>query len=170
MVYCLSDPGVLKRLKRRDNDRSFCHKDIPQTVSVYYRWKYGFRQKKYVYFFDNNWLRLTRQFQCNNQTKFGIPGAKCYNESERGYMSWRHNESLVMIVYPYWCAYFHENIFLYPIMGVSLMTGSNRPISHILECTCSISHNAPFRTEMCTFLFWMEHCGIWNRCILGFVN
>ena len=23
---------------------------------------------------------------------------------------------------------------------------------------------------MCTFLFWMEHCGIWNRCILGFVK
>ena len=23
------------------------------------------------------------------------------------------------------------------------------------------------RTEMYTFLFWMEHCGIWNRCILG---
>ena len=22
----------------------------------------------------------------------------------------------------------------------------------------------------CTFLFWIEHCGIWNRCILGFVN
>ena len=21
-----------------------------------------------------------------------------------------------------------------------------------------------------TFLFWMERCGIWNRCILGFVN
>ena len=20
------------------------------------------------------------------------------------------------------------------------------------------------------FLFWMEHCGIWNRCILGFVK
>ena len=33
-----------------------------------------------------------------------------------------------------------------------------------------ISHNASFRTEMCTFLFWMEHCGIWNWCILGFVN
>ena len=38
------------------------------------------------------------------------------------------------------------------------------------ECTCSISHNTPFRTEMCRFLFWMEHCGIWNMCILGFVN
>ena len=46
----------------------------------------------------------------------------------------------------------------------------NRPISQIPECICSISHNAPFSTEMCTFLFWMEHCGIWNRCILGFVN
>ena len=46
----------------------------------------------------------------------------------------------------------------------------NRPISQIPECTCSISHNAPFRTEICTFLFWVEHCGIWNRCIVGFVN
>ena len=39
-----------------------------------------------------------------------------------------------------------------------------------LWMNCSISHNTPFRTEMCTFLFWMEGCGIWNRCILGFVN
>ena len=30
--------------------------------------------------------------------------------------------------------------------------------------------HSPFRTEMCTFLFWMEHCGIWTRCILGFVK
>ena len=44
------------------------------------------------------------------------------------------------------------------------------PNSQIPECTCYVSHNAPFRTEMCTFLFWMEHCGIWNRCILGFVK
>ena len=44
----------------------------------------------------------------------------------------------------------------------------NWPNSQIPECTCSISQNAPFRTEMCTFLFWMEHSGIWNRCILGF--
>ena len=46
----------------------------------------------------------------------------------------------------------------------------NRPISLILQCTCPISHNAPFRTERCTFLFWMVHCGIWDRCIVGFVN
>ena len=39
----------------------------------------------------------------------------------------------------------------------------NRPISQMPECTCSVSHNAPF-------LFWMEHCGIWNRVILVFVN
>ena len=54
----------------------------------------------------------------------------------------------------------------------SLLLGhlSNRPVSQIPQCTCSISHNAPFRTEMCTFLFWMVHCGIWNRCIVGFVR
>ena len=45
-----------------------------------------------------------------------------------------------------------------------------RPISQIPERTCSISPNAPFRAEMCKFLFWMEHWGIWNRGILGFVN
>ena len=39
-----------------------------------------------------------------------------------------------------------------------------------IECTCSTSHNAPFRTEMCTFLLWMVHCGMWNRCILCFVR
>ena len=46
----------------------------------------------------------------------------------------------------------------------------NWPYSQIPECTCSISCNAPFWTEMCTFLFWMEHCGIWNKCILEFVK
>ena len=49
-------------------------------------------------------------------------------------------------------------------------THTNRPNSQIPECTCSISHNAPLRAEMCTFLFWMEHCGIWNMFILGFVK
>ena len=46
----------------------------------------------------------------------------------------------------------------------------NRPIQQIPQCTCSISHNTPFRREMCTFLFWMVHGGLWNKCIMGFVN
>ena len=46
----------------------------------------------------------------------------------------------------------------------------NRPISQIPQCICSISHNAPFRTEMYPFLFWMVNCGIWNWCVVGFVN
>ena len=47
---------------------------------------------------------------------------------------------------------------------------SNRPNSQTPQCICSISHNVSFRTEMCTFLFWMVHCGIWNRCIVRFVR
>ena len=44
------------------------------------------------------------------------------------------------------------------------------PNSQIPACPCSISHSAPFRTELCTFLFWMEHCGTCDRCILGFMK
>ena len=46
----------------------------------------------------------------------------------------------------------------------------NWPNSYIPQCTCSISHNAPSRPEMCTFLFSMVHYGIGNRCIVGFVR
>ena len=47
---------------------------------------------------------------------------------------------------------------------------ANTTVSQIPECICSTSHNSPFRTEMSTFLLGMEQGGIWNRCILGFVN
>ena len=39
----------------------------------------------------------------------------------------------------------------------------NRLISQIIQWICFISHSAPFRTDMYIFLFWMLHCGIWNR-------
>ena len=38
-------------------------------------------------------------------------------------------------------------------------------VAQIPQCTSSISHNSPFRAEMCTFLFWMVYCGIWEWCI-----
>ena len=58
----------------------------------------------------------------------------------------------------------------WPEAGTIIVTGPYWPNSQIPERTCSICHSAPFRIEMCTFLFWIEHCGIWNRCILGFVK
>ena len=65
---------------------------------------------------------------------------------------------------------FYPSISL-KVISLVLRLSYNWPNSQIPECTCSIFHNAPFRTEICTFLFWMEHCGIsWNRCILGFVK
>ena len=30
------------------------------------------------------------------------------------------------------------------------------------------THKTLFRTEMCTFLFWIMYCGIWDQSILGF--
>ena len=54
--------------------------------------------------------------------------------------------------------------------GIDLVLPEYAPLSQIPQRTSPISHNAPFRTEMCTFLFWMVHCGIWERCIVGFVQ
>ena len=63
------------------------------------------------------------------------------------------------------------------ICFVTVWCRSNRPVSQIPQCNFPISHcvwhNAPFRTELCTFLFWMVHCGIWDRRDMrqvGFVN
>ena len=46
----------------------------------------------------------------------------------------------------------------------------NWPVAQFPQCTSLTPHNAPFRTEMCTFLFWMMHCGIQDWCIVGFVR
>ena len=67
-----------------------------------------------------------------------------------------------------WCP-FHTIPFPH-CWNTKNLSNNNGQTSQISECTRSISHNAPLKTEMCTFLVWMEHCGIWNRCILGFVN
>ena len=45
-----------------------------------------------------------------------------------------------------------------------------RPNPHIQQCTCPISHKASYKTDMCTFLFWTVHCGIWCRRIVGCVR
>ena len=63
------------------------------------------------------------------------------------------------------------NTIITPLWDMKLWyTYSNRSMSLIPQCTCPISHNTPFRTEICTFLFWMVYCGIWDRCIMGFVK
>ena len=64
----------------------------------------------------------------------------------------------------------HLKSQLYRLGPTMWLSEVNWPNPRIPECTCSMSHNAPFWTEMCTFLFWMEHCGTWNSCILGFVK
>ena len=51
---------------------------------------------------------------------------------------------------------------------------TNRPISQIPECICTISHNATFcnrNVHTCThYCYKMLHCGIFVWCIVGFVR
>ena len=67
-------------------------------------------------------------------------------------------------------AYFNQKYRIYQLRDCSILKRilnykKKLSISHTIEqlqfpqCTCLISHNAPFRTEMCTFLFWMVHYG-----------
>ena len=63
------------------------------------------------------------------------------------------------------CMHLNHTPKLYWVMDMDFYThinNSNRPNLQ--------SHSAPFRTEIRTFLIWMEHCGIWNKCVLGFVK
>ena len=46
----------------------------------------------------------------------------------------------------------------------------NRLISQTPQCTCLISHNVPLRKEMCTFLFWIVHWGMWDKCMVGLMT
>ena len=54
------------------------------------------------------------------------------------------------------------------------ITRRNRPISQMTQCICAISHSAPFcniSVHTCAhYGYKMLHCGIWHRCILGFVR
>ena len=49
---------------------------------------------------------------------------------------------------------------------MNIVQQNSWPDSQIPECTSVISHYAPFRTEMSTFLFSMEHCGIWHDDVI----
>ena len=46
----------------------------------------------------------------------------------------------------------HLKVVCKTATAISFSHCVNRPISQIPQCTCSISHNAPFRTEMCTHI------------------
>ena len=61
-------------------------------------------------------------------------------------------------------------IKLLSTLSVTLLLAWNRvydrPMSKISQYTCPMSYNTPARTEMCTLV----HYGVWDMCILGFVD
>ena len=63
------------------------------------------------------------------------------------------------------------SLFSHPSLHcLYLLVWVDRPIPQIPLCTCSISHNTPFRTVMYTLLFWIMHFGIRDKCVLAFVR
>ena len=69
------------------------------------------------------------------------------------------------------CLWFLYALFVWIyVHNRSLWVRENRTNSQIPQCTCPISHNASFRTEMCTIMFWMVHWGLRDWWIVRFVR
>ena len=52
----------------------------------------------------------------------------------------------------------------------SSMQPAYRPISQTPQSKCLIPHNTPFRTELCTFRFFIAHCWIWTNALWYLCN
>ena len=83
------------------------------------------------------------------------------------FVLWLYHEPIVHPIISISLGLFHGTGLKFEIAGT---WGRNWSNSQIPQCACLISHNASSRTEMCTVLFWMVHCGIWEICIVGFVT
>ena len=99
-------------------------------------------------------IDLTWNFLCNPGTRWGHLKAFCVGIFQTS----------------------HIHLFTWqPLFSWSCFSfGPNRPISQMPQCIRQISHNAPFcnrNVHTCAhFCYKMLHCGIWHRCILGFVR
>ena len=70
-----------------------------------------------------------------------------------------------------WFNRIHSLLRLHSVAKAALFSSDalDKTFSLIPQYTCSISHNTPLSRKMCTFLFWMVHCGIragalWGLC------
>ena len=81
----------------------------------------------------------------------------CFSYSditENGWWNLAKSRVIFLVIYNY--VYRDKFEFLYKVK-----------IPQISQCACSISNNAPHRTEMSIFLNWIVYYGIWERCIVA---
>ena len=66
-----------------------------------------------------------------------------------------------------------QSLFHRPTYQSIPQKSENRLLSVFLNCACFDYFPYPdwyTGNPMCSFLFWLMHCGIWARCIVGFVS
>ena len=89
--------------------------------------------------------------------------------SERRRGDWYRTPGERVKAHPYWRGW--QTVSNREFMMINTVFYlSKKTILQTPQCTCSMSHNPPYKTDKCTFLFWMLHYGIWNKCIVEFVN
>ena len=105
-----------------------------------------------------NTLRIVSSFEVKTTHLFKV---KCCIPHYR----WIKQLGIILAL-DYWKFPFLSNMNIRP----NQLIVSDGPISHILQCIRQISHNALFCNRNMYFCYKMEHCGIWNWCIVEFVR
>ena len=124
-----------------DDESVMCITTLQHHLSVWVHWVWNIQHMlwtKYIY------------HQGPSVQELKVTGCEWYRML---WNSWWHTKSFflpVLILYNDIRRYFETRHFWW-----HWQFSYNWPNSQIPECTCSISHNAPFRTEMCTFLHRM---------------
>ena len=63
-----------------------------------------------------------------------------------------------------------ENVSIWWRHHVQYLTLNELTNSRVTQCVCWMTCSAPSGAEVCTFLFWMVHCGMPGRCAVGWVR
>ena len=166
MQYSLLDPweyhSVKLKLKYKIYLQYYTISCMIQCVNLRYRW-------------------FILQFQYNRHavpiSPIKLPIDSLRNLESKITMSWYH----YLYIFLWWRhgveSFFFTGLWLgiLPVtVGFPSQGATNRPISQIPQCIRQISHNAPFcniNVHTCAyFCYKMLHCGIWHRCILGFLR
>ena len=64
----------------------------------------------------------------------------------------------------------HPGICEIDLLSISLVGYWFNFMVNLTHCGIVTPYGDRDLGQICTLLFWMEHCGIWNRCIQGFVK
>ena len=118
---------------------------------------------------------FTCLFLCGGTASRILFSKKCLSQVfVRGFRTLLSGTWVFSIIVPRWVCQQVNSLMMCPLWQIYVTDGeplSNRPISQIPQCTCTLSHNALFcnrNVHICSnFCYKIVHYGIFQWCIVG---